>query len=506
LFADRIMPYDGALHAANGALFSSLYSDMAQVIAAPVDWLYDYYNQYPALSIRRHPPLFPLLEGLVFQVTGVSVIGARLSILLFALALCLAMYSAMWRLFKDDLIAACIVLLFFTAPEVRYLLVSVWADLPALAFACWGLSLYGKRLCDGYRGATNTIVMAIAFTLSLYCYQLTIVLIAGILLHFVVIEYQTWWRDRRVLFAAALFLLLMIPWVAQVLYAQGDDNLAMVAGSATTEFSVFVPVADKTSVSYWTYYAKTLWDRFPAHVIGLVLWTVLCVLRRPSRGEWLCATCFVISYLAFSWVPAKVDRYSVYIALPASPLAMLAVRDVVTLICHDRNRVHRWCVACAGGLAITVQVAMLQPHLVDVVEMNRVVDTVMAASSHPRALYCGHLDGAFVFYVRCVDVDRRARVYRATVQVKDAKELEKFIKDERIDLIVVEQREGARKSPWTLFSDAITGMMRTSSAFALHEEQSVLLTGPRADERVRIAIYLRRQNVEPGSDRTVAIP
>jgi 4-amino-4-deoxy-L-arabinose transferase-like glycosyltransferase len=500
------MPYDGALHAANGALFCSLYSELPEFIAAPVDWLYDYYNQYPALSIRRHPPLFPVLEGLLFQITGVTVFGARLTIVLFALALCLAMYSAMWRLFKDDVIAASVVLLFFTAPEVRYLLVSVWADLPALAFACWGLSLYGKRLCDGDVGAKNTVLMAIAFALSLYCYQLTIVFIAGLLLHFVVSEYHTWWKDRRVLFAAGLFVLLIIPWAAQVLYAQKDDNLAMVAGSATADFSVFVPVADKTSASYWTYYAKTLWVRFPAHVVGVALWTLLCAFRRPSRGEWLCVTCFVVSYLAFSWVPAKVDRYSVYVALPASPLAVLAVRDIIMLVGRIGDRVRGWILICVVGLAATVQAALLRPHLVDVVDMNRVVDRVMAASSNPRALYCGHLDGAFVFYVRCADLDRRARVYRATVQVKDAKELEEFIKNERIDLIVVEHREGARKSAWTVFSDAINEMMRTSSAFSLHEEQSVLLTGPRADERVRIAIYLRRQNVEAGSDRTDATP
>ena len=61
---DRIYPLDSAQIAANGALFHSLFFEFGAFISAPVDWLWSYFEQYPALSLRRHPPLFGFVAGI----------------------------------------------------------------------------------------------------------------------------------------------------------------------------------------------------------------------------------------------------------------------------------------------------------------------------------------------------------------------------------------------------------------------------------------------------------
>ena len=85
ILRDRIYPFDSALIAANGALFHSLFAEIGAFMMAPADWLWDYYEQYPALSVRRHPPLFGFMAGLVYSVVGVSAVSAKLTVMLFGI-------------------------------------------------------------------------------------------------------------------------------------------------------------------------------------------------------------------------------------------------------------------------------------------------------------------------------------------------------------------------------------------------------------------------------------
>ena len=74
---------DETQHAVTGLFVADLLRD--HPLAHPVDYAYQYYAQYPALSGVVHwPPLFYLFEGLCFLLFGPTVVAARLSVLFFA--------------------------------------------------------------------------------------------------------------------------------------------------------------------------------------------------------------------------------------------------------------------------------------------------------------------------------------------------------------------------------------------------------------------------------------
>lgn len=76
---------DESQHTATGLFISSLLHD--RPLRHPVAYTYRYYAQYPALSgIIHWPPLFYSVEGIMFLAFGASVVTARMTILLFALA------------------------------------------------------------------------------------------------------------------------------------------------------------------------------------------------------------------------------------------------------------------------------------------------------------------------------------------------------------------------------------------------------------------------------------
>jgi len=56
---------DSSLIAPKGALFEGLFMEIGTFVKAPVDWLGSYYDQYPAFSVRRHPPSFKIVTGIV---------------------------------------------------------------------------------------------------------------------------------------------------------------------------------------------------------------------------------------------------------------------------------------------------------------------------------------------------------------------------------------------------------------------------------------------------------
>ena len=64
----RIVHYDDVLFAHNGIFFQTAFQELGQLLKAPGQWMWDYYNQYPALAIRRHPPVFSLVESIVFSI------------------------------------------------------------------------------------------------------------------------------------------------------------------------------------------------------------------------------------------------------------------------------------------------------------------------------------------------------------------------------------------------------------------------------------------------------
>jgi hypothetical protein len=497
LFRDRIFPYDGAVHASNGALFLSLFSDLPRVKESPMAWLYEYYHQYPGLSVRRHPPLFGLVEGGVYSITGVSVVGGKLTMLLFTMALAGGVYFMTLQFWKSDLVAFLTSLLLLTTPQVLYLMRTIHLDIPSLAFASWGLYFYGRWLDTGRQRWPCLLLIVLFMTLSLYTYQFPMFIVAGMFLHLLTIEGSGILRNRRLVLAGALFLMLLTPLAIHQFYL-ARDNVGAAIGEDT--FPGFTPEKSKLTLAYWTYYAKALLNEYPVQAIGIVVWALLAVHRRPSSPEVLFALCFTLSYVGLSWMPVKGPRYMMVCSFAAAPLTVLAARDVFQMVLRERPV---WRTGALAGLLIVAFAA--QALLVPVpptylTGMDKPVEAILARQPDARILYSGDFDAAFIFYLRKADSSRQARVYRTTVQVEDPNELASFLQQERIDVIVCESevlpQETALKRE---FHKQLKTYVVQNKSFIRVGECELLLGQPGKEKPFPVAIYARSGSLADGS-------
>ena len=61
---------DSPRHALNGAFIMDMFKDMPT--SDPVGYAYDYYSQFPALTILFYPPLYSFILAPFYAIFGVS--------------------------------------------------------------------------------------------------------------------------------------------------------------------------------------------------------------------------------------------------------------------------------------------------------------------------------------------------------------------------------------------------------------------------------------------------
>jgi len=478
---DRIFPFDSALIAANGALFASLFADLGTFFSAPVDWLWGYYDQYPALSVRRHPPLFGFVAGLIYSVTGVSAMSAKLTVMLFGLVFATGFFLVAKRLLSSAMLASAATLLIVVTPQFAIHFHSVWLDVPSLAFAIWAFHFYLARL-DGDRSFRTVIGMVGSAVLALYTYQPTIVLLTGIVVYLLATELRTFFKDRPLLIGTGLLVILMLPLIGFTLL-MAPDNLSVTTGEIPDAWKEFASptyaswmVTDKLSIAYWLVYAEMMIVSYPVQSIGVLLWAFLRIVRKPPAGEVLMLVCLIVTYLAFSWLIVKGHRYTLYMAIPATFLTVAALRDIAGRVLAEAPKA-----AFVTGSAVVamgvLQYAFASPYAPYryLAGMDGVVTSVLEEKPDATLLYSGRNDAAFVFYARSLDTERRTELHRASVQLVDPADLGSYLEDENIDFVIVETENLGYDSLEIidLFRDTIVSHMDTSTEFELRGEHQL---------------------------------
>ncbi len=498
---DRIFPFDSALIAANGALFASLFADLGAFVSAPLDWLWAYYDQYPALSVRRHPPLFGFVAGLIYSVTGVSAMSAKLTVMLFGLVFASGFFFVAQRLLSSALLASLATLLIVVTPQFAIHFRSVWLDVPSLAFAIWAFYFYLARL-DGDRSFKTVLGMVGAAVLALYTYQPTIVLLSGIVVYLLVNELRTFFRDPPLLIGTGLLVVLMLPLIAFTLLL-APDNLSVTTGEIPDAWKEFASptyaswmVTDKLTIAYWLVYAEMMIVSYPVQSIGVVLWALLRFVRKPPAGEVLMLVCLIITYLAFSWLIVKGHRYTLYMAIPATFLTVAALRDIANRLLAEPRKA-----ALAAG-SVVVVTAVLQSLLASpyapyryLAGMDGVVTSLLDEKPEATVLYSGRNDAAFVFYARSLDPERRSSVHRASVQLVDPADLESYLDTEAIDFVVVEIENLGYDSLEIidLFRDTIVSHMDATTEFELRGEYRLPYGAFEEEGNVILQVFGRSQ-------------
>lgn len=437
LTSNAIDPYDGSLFAANGGLFLSALQEFRQFVASPVDWLYTYYNQYPALAVRRHPPLFGITEAVAYMFTGVSVFGAKLTNFLYALLLAGGVYAVSYRIWRDALLGFATALLVMSTPQIIWLGTAVRLDVPSIALAVWAMFHYLGYLQSGRR--SSAVWFAVFSVLSLFTYQLTFFIIIGACLHLLVLRRTALFRDRTFYVVVGIFAVFLLPLaVEQIIVAK--DNFTAAGGGEVEEWKRFHPVENRLSLEFFLFYPKEWLASYPVQTLGMCFWAIIAMRRGIDRSAGLLLLGATLGFLFFTWSRGKDVRYMAYVVVPMSVLAANAFAEAIKAGL-DRAKANARSIMACGGIAL---LGLAQAHFVvtpyvHVHGMDEAVKSILGKSRDARILYVGPRDGGFVFYLRANDLRREARVHRATVQLKKPEDLPAYIAKHRINVLIWEE-------------------------------------------------------------------
>ena len=427
-----------------GTYFSSALQDLGGFLRNPAKWSTDYYNQYPAISLRRHPPLFFAFEGVFYTLFGTNFIVGRLTLMLFTVAMSTGFFLVAHRYFHDSALAIAATLILLAVTCRTPVIQEVWLDVPTVAWTFWGLYLW-----DLWR-TESRIAYGIGFALcslcALYTYQLSLFMIVAM---FAIAGLFWMWpkadwsaSSAAKPFAGYLpislgFFALLLPLLIFTV-VMGKDQLQVAAGGQLEEYARFRKADSTLSADNLLFYVKNLAQVFPVALVGVVFFVMSRAIReRKFQGlDAFLVLATLITYAGFTIVTSGGTRYGWYIVIPT----VFWAADFLGWV-TQRVAPKAWQSALCIGIAslLLIESGTRDYHrrfIREPVDMQRAFELV---KDKQNLLYSGTFDARFVFTVRSQDPNRSYQLYRGTVQVKDKDDLGTFFEKNKIDAVLVQR-------------------------------------------------------------------
>ena len=380
---------DAPRHAVNGLFWWDLLKTFPR---DPVDFAVRYYARYPVIAPATYPPLFYIVEGLAFAVSGPSPYAARFVVLLFAGIA--GLYTMAWgRRWIGPLAGWTGAFLAFM-PGILVWSNTVMLNVPATALGL--ASLYHFRRWLETTRIAQLVAAACFLTAVLLTYYpgASVLCILAVWALFRIRDLRL---DRRLLWVASLSLIAIVPLLAAVLLAPVHTSRHLPT------------IGFLTKLTTWTFYWSVLPDvvGWPALVLGLAG----CV-AGVAIARWRTEVAYVAIWIAvliagLSLLPARDPRY-ILLAAPAFVVAAAigvacAVRYLPSL--HPAWPVAVLAAALAGGVWSAARIRVPQ-----VSGFREIATYLQQRSPTEGVLYDGEYDGLFGFYVRALDPGFRQRV------------------------------------------------------------------------------------------------
>ena len=390
------LPRDGVIwwsDASRNALNGAFVLDFIRALPFrdPTGFAYDYYRQWPALTILFYPPLFYVALAAAYAVLGVSEASADLVACLFLLALGwgACRLSQRWLAPLPALAAA---VLTIGIPEMAFWGQQPMLDVPSYALLTWS-AVWLMRHIDSRR--QRDLLLAMLFlVLAVYTKYNSAYFAAGLVAALLAARGWRVLLDRNLWWAAAFGIVLLIPLVA-IFFAFGRYNLDQAAAVTT------IPVP-RWSFDRWTYYAAIIPTSVTCPVFALSLLYLAAVLAwRRFRLPWPDALLLIAStgagYAFYSLVAVREPRYDLFLVFPIAVTAILFVDRALARFAW------RWTVSVgvAGAILLTGQITRPAPY---VRGMREVADMTGGQASRDCNIgFWGRWDGSFIFDLRAYE-------------------------------------------------------------------------------------------------------
>lgn len=284
----------------------------------PIEFAYDYYRQWPTLTILFYPPLFYVVLAAVYAVLGVSEASALVAEFAFLLLLAWGAYR-LSRHWLDPVPALAAALLLIGAPQLAFWGQQIMLDVPAYAFIVWSADFFVRY----FRNRTKTALYAAALCMVAAIYTKYNAIFFVVVLATTVFSLHGWRaaRDGTVLRAAALGFGLLLPIVA-VFFAFGGYNLEQAAAMRGSPA--------RWSVAGLTYYAQIMpsvlsWPTVVLACLYVVLSFWIPAFRLARTDAIFLSAWVVIGYVFYSMIAVKEPRHILFITYPFTLAAILVL-------------------------------------------------------------------------------------------------------------------------------------------------------------------------------------
>ena len=389
---------DASRHALNGAFVLDFIHQLPW--RNPIEFAYDYYRQWPALTILFYPPLFYGVLAAVYAVLGVSEASALLTELAFLFLLAWGAFR-LSRHWLDPPPALAVALLLLGAPELAFWGRHIMLDVPAYAFLVWAAEFLVCNLKSGQKRALfGAVICAVAAAYTKYNAIFFVVPIAISLLC------AHGWRvfhQRTMLQAAALGGVLLLPLVG-IFFAFGSYNLGQAAALPGGE-------ASRWSIAELTYYARIMpsvisWPTLAFACLYVLALPFAPALRLPRADAIFLASWLLVGYAFYSMIAIKEPRHILFITYP---VALAAVLVIDRTLARSSLR-YGGSLAFAGGILASTLTTGTVPAVAGMREAAEAV--AQLAPPETNVAFWGSRDGTFVYAMRAYSGRRDLGVVR----------------------------------------------------------------------------------------------
>lgn len=388
---------DAPRHALNGVFVKDLF--VAMPWNDPIGFAYQYYAQYPALTILFYPPLFYFIAAPFYGLLGVSHETALFVVMLHYIAF----GWGVWRLFQfwlpsRNAMAATIVLL--VAPEIAFWGRQVMLEIPAFAFLTWGCVCF----IDYLRTKRPTMLYWAVALLVLGIYtKISIVFMVFVWAGTLLIERGiSLFKDKHIWISLLTATVVLIPLII-ITIKFGQTNILSVTGIPDN-------VVERTSIDGWIWYLKQIPMQigWPVSITAALGFVIAITYRQHLTGIksvfnknefWFWVIWAVVGYLYFSAIDLKEARHSVYI-LP--PVVMAASLLFLFLEAKGFLKIANslWILL---PLTVIVHTFFFRPVFY-VQGYASAADYIAKHAPHnSNVLFSGYRDGSFIFNIRSLE-------------------------------------------------------------------------------------------------------
>jgi dolichyl-phosphate-mannose-protein mannosyltransferase len=383
---------DSPRHAANGVFWRDF---LLHLPVNPLSFALQYFARYPVIAPTIYPPVFYLIEAVVFSVFGISAFVAKGIVLAFALLA--GLYMLAWLRYTVSSQVGWGGALLLLQPGVMVWSNAVMLNVPSMALGLATL-YHGRQLLD--RPRSSQLYPAAAFGVLAILTYLPTAMVLFVLLAWSLVERRgAIFRQRRTWIVAGLAALALAPW-AVVTLRWAPAEISMASGT------IYHTGAWLTGLWRWLFYLGSLPELFTKWVLTLAAIGAVAGLWSPSwrREAKLALVWFLVLYLGFSCVAVREPRYVLLLGPPLIILSMVAlvwaIEQLTAVFGKNLSGATLAGVAAVIGVHLYAAPEVPVPAVRGMRELVAFLDRV---APNQRIFYDGKFDGVFTFYIRAGD-------------------------------------------------------------------------------------------------------